>query len=154
MAMLNAQTPLAVSPIAGRARLEPILGGMGAFMFLSLAVTLPALWLDGRSLDGEGVWLKPIKFQIALAMYLLTLSFYARWVPAAVMAGRRMRLFLTAVAASVLAEMLWIAGAAMFGVQSHYNPHPLMFAVYLLMGGLAVLLTSASLVFGVAIWRD
>lgn len=152
--MSSAQTPHALPRITGRDTLEPILGGMGLFMILSLAVTLPALWLDGRILDGETVWLKPVKFQIALAMYLLTLSFYARWVPAAILNRRRMRLFLTAVSAAVLAEMLWIGGAAMFGIQSHYNTHPVLYGVYLLMGAFAVLLTTASLVFGLAIWRD
>jgi hypothetical protein len=127
---------------------------MGLLLVLSLALTLPALWIDERSLDGENLWLKPIKFQIALAIYLLTLSLYARWVPTAIMARHRMRLFLTAVSACVLAEMLWIGGAAMFAVQSHYNTLPVMYAVYLSMGAFAFLLTTASLVFGLAIWRD
>lgn len=157
MTLQIAQAP-ASFPRLGRitrlAALEPILGGMGLFLVLSLALTFPALWIDGRSLEGEIVWLKPIKFQIALAMYLLTLAFFAQWVPVAIMARRRMRLFLIAVVGAVLAEMIWIGGAAMFAIPSHYNPDPLLYALYLVMGALAVLLTSASLVFGLAIWRD
>lgn len=154
MTLLSAQTSAAFPRLARIQGFEPILGGMGLFLVLSLALTLPALWLDGRSLEGETVWLKPVKFQIALALYLLTLAFFAQWMPAAIMARRRMRLFLIAVSAAVLAEMIWIGGAAMFAIPSHYNTHPLMYGVYLLMGALAVLLTTASLVFGLAIWRD
>lgn len=154
MDMLSAKTPLTFRKMMGRDRFEPILGGMGLFLLLSLTFTLPALWLDERSLDGENLWLKPIKFQVALAIYLLTLSLYARWVPVALMDGRRMRLFLKSVSAAALVEMLWIGGAAMFGVQSHYNPHPVLYGVYMLMGAFAILLTTASLVFGLAIWRD
>lgn len=154
MAMLTAQIAPVVPRVPARHRLEPILGGMGFFMILSLALTLPALWLDGRILDAEGVWLKPVKFQIALAIHLLTLAYFARFVPRAVMAQRRMRLFLMAVAVAVLAEMIWIGGAAMYAIPSHYNTHPVMYGLYLLMGAFAVLLTTASLVFGLAIWRD
>lgn len=154
MAMLTAQIAPAAPRIPALHRFEPILGGMGFFMILSLALTLPALWLDGRTLDGEGVWLKPVKFQIALAIYLLTLAYFARFIPRPAMAQRRMRLFLMAVAGAVVAEMIWIGGAAMFAIPSHYNTHPVMYGLYLLMGAFAVLLTTTSLVFGLAIWRD
>jgi len=55
----------------------------------------------------------------------------------------------------VLAEMAWIGGAAMFGTASHFNlSGPVMEGIYGLMGLFAVTLTSASLVYGIAIWRN
>lgn len=133
---------------------EPILTRLGLGMLLSLALTVPALMLDDRSLGGANVWLKPIKFQTALAVYFLTLAVFASWLPAHVLAAPRMRLFLKLVVLATIAEMAWIGGAAMFGVASHFNTHPLLYGIYALMGGFAVLLTSASLVLGLAFWRD
>jgi len=142
-------------PVSRAARpLDPTLTAIGLAMVVSLALTLPALALDPRQFRGESVWLKPVKFQMALAIYLLTLAWFSRWLPEAVLAGRRMRIFLSAVAFGTVAEMLWIGGAAMFATASHYNSNPAMYAIYALMGAVAVLLTTVSLVFGMAFWRD
>lgn len=135
-------------------RADPILTRIALVMVLSLLLTVPALLLDGRTFQGENVWLKPIKFQIALAVYFATLAIYAIWLPEGATRTPQMRLFLTLAALASIAEMLWIGGAAMFATASHYNPQPLLSAIYGLMGVLAVLLISVSLVFGVAFWRD
>ncbi len=144
-------------PVTFRAvliRLDPILARVALAMLLSLLLTVPAYMLDDRLFQGENVWLKPIKFQVALAVYFATLAIYASWLPVRVTRGPRMRLYLTAVALATIAEMLWIGGAAMFATASHYNPAPLLYAIYAAMGAFAVLLTSVSLVFGIAFWRD
>lgn len=132
----------------------PILTRTGLAMVLSLALTVPALMLDGRSLGGESIWLKPIKFQVSLALYFLTLAAFAGWLPAPALAAPRMRLFLKLLVLAAIAEMTWIGGAAAFGVPSHYNTQPVLHGIYMLMGALAVLLISGSLVFGLAFWRD
>ena len=55
---------------------------------------------------------------------------------------------------SILAEVAWIGGAAMAGTASHFNDAtPALSALYKLMGAFAVILTSAGLVYGIAIWR-
>jgi hypothetical protein len=135
-------------------RPEPLLMRVALAMVLSLVLTGPAFLLDERLFGGENVWLKPIKFQIALAIYFATLAVMASWLPDRVMRARRMQTLLLLAALASMAEMLWIGGAAMFATASHYNPQPLFFGVYLLMGGLAVLLISVSLAFGIAFWRD
>jgi len=135
-------------------RADPILMRIALAMMLSLLVTVPAYVLDVRVFQGDNVWLKPIKFQIALAVYFATLAVYASWLPGDVTTSLRMRVFLTFVALATLAEMLWIGGAAMFATASHYNPQPVFYALYALMGAFAVMLTSASLVLGIAFWRD
>ena len=88
-------------------------------MVLSLLLTVPAFLLDDRLFRGENVWLKPIKFQIALAVYFATLAVYAAWLPEGVTRSRKTRVFLTAVALASIAEMLWIGWAAMFATASH-----------------------------------
>ena len=135
-------------------RADPILTRIALAMVLSLLLTVPALLLEDRQFQGENVWLKPIKFQIALAVYFGTLAVFATWLPQAVMRSLRMRRFLIAAGLATIAEMLWIGGAAMFGTASHYNPQPIFYVIYALMGACAVLLTSVSLVLGTAFWRD
>lgn len=59
------------------------------------------------------------------------------------------------VVACMVAEMAWIVGAAAYGTASHFNTTvPFLAGIYRLMGVLAVILTSASLIYGVLIWRD
>ena len=134
---------------------EPLFAATGLLIGLSLALTMAAMAIDPREFLGENIWLKPVKFQIALSLYLLTLAFFARWLPAGMTERRSYRLYSGMVVFAVIGELLWIGGAAMFGTASHFNvATPLMQGLYALMGALATLLTSASLVYGIAIWRN
>jgi len=136
-------------------RREPRLAG-AAFLLLSLMPpTLFAMAVDTRTFNGVNIWIKPLKFQIALFIYLATLAWFAGWLPPEKLQSRKFRLYSCAVVAAVTLEIVWIAGASVFGVGSHYNvATPFMAMVYPLMGALAVLLTSMSLVMGVMFWRD
>jgi hypothetical protein len=134
---------------------EPLFAATGVLIGLSLAPTLAAMALDQRQFLGENVWLKPIKFQIALTLYLLTLAYFARWLPVGMTARRSYRIYSGAVVFAILAELAWVNAAAMYGVASHFNvSSPVMQGIYSLMGLLAVLLTSATLVQGIAIWHN
>lgn len=134
---------------------EPLFAATGVLIGLSLAPTLAAMALDQRQFLGENVWLKPIKFQIALMLYLMTLAFFARWLPAGMTARRSYRLYSGAVVFAIIAELAWVSGAAMYGVASHFNTtNPVMQGMYTLMGLFAVLLTSATLVQGLSIRRN
>jgi hypothetical protein len=56
---------------------------------------------------------------------------------------------------AVAAEIIWIGRAASLGIASHFNESsPILAWTYRLMGGLAVLLTSSALVYGILILRD
>lgn len=124
-------------------------------MFLSLAPTLVAALLDTRLFQGENIWQKPIKFQIALGIYLITLAFFSQWLPSGFLNRRWIRVFQSIVLICILGEMLWIGGAAFLGTASHFNLNtPLAGTLYGIMGLFAVTLTSASLVWGVAIARN
>jgi hypothetical protein len=142
----------------GLARLRqdaPLLTALGLALALSLLPTLSAMQLDDRLFQGESLWLKPVKFQIALALYVLTLAVFARWLPQTLRESRLFRLYIGVVAACTVGEMLWIGGAAALGTASHFNETSgLWIALYALMGVFAVTLTSAALVMGIAIWRN
>lgn len=134
---------------------EPLFAAAGTLIAMSLLVTVPAMYLDARQFQGESVWIKPIKFQVALSIYLLSLAFFARWLPAGMTAGRLYRAYAGGAVFAVIAELVWIGGAAMFGVASHFNQsEPMMIRLYSIMGPLAVVVTSASLVLGITIWRN
>lgn len=122
---------------------------------LGLIPLFAAMSLDTRLFQDENVWIKPIKFHMALAIYLTTLAFFARYMPENTRKSRLWRGFALVVCACVLAEMLWIGGAAAAQTASHFNTaNPAMAVIYGLMGLFAVTLTSASLVMGIAVWRN
>lgn len=128
---------------------------LAMLLALSLVPLHAAMALDLRVFQGESPWLKPVKFHYALAIYLITLAFFARYLPATMRASRAWRLYSAAVMGAVLAEVVWISAAALQNTASHYNTEIPFFAmIYPVMGVLAILLTSASLVMGVAIWRN
>jgi hypothetical protein len=134
---------------------EPRFAILGLLLAFSMGPAALALDLDPRLFQGESIWLKPLKFQFALSVYLLSLAYVARFLPAGMVDRRNMRIFTAVVIVCVLAEMAWIGGAAMFGTASHFNlSGPVMEGIYGLMGLFAVTLTSASLVYGIAIWRN
>lgn len=135
-------------------RREPYFAGLAAMLVLLMAPTLFAMAVDTREFNGINVWEKPFKFQVALAVYLGTLALFAGWLPQGMTSRRSYRIFSGAVCAAVIAEMLWIGGAAANGIGSHFNvADPLMGSLYGLMGVLATFLTSASLVYGIAFLR-
>ncbi|MBL8706986.1 MAG: hypothetical protein JNM30_19185 [Rhodospirillales bacterium] len=148
-------TATGASPALALFRREPIFAA-GALVLLALAAPmLVAFALEQRTLLGENLWIKPLKFALALATYLATLAWYAGFLPPGTTAARWYRVYAGAVLVAVAGEMAWIGGAAMHGVPSHFNIHsPAMAAAYQLMGVFAVFLTTAAPVYGILILRD
>lgn len=136
-------------------RREPYFAAIASLMVIAMAPTLFAMAVDPRQFQGIDIWEKPLKFQVALAVYLGTLALFAGWLPKGMTGRLTYRIFSGVVCAAVIAEMVWIGGAAANGIGSHFNvADPVMGALYGLMGVLAVTLTSASLVYGIAFLRD
>jgi hypothetical protein len=133
----------------------PAFTALAILLFLGLVPLYAAMALDTRIFQGESPWMKPVKFHYALGVYALSLAFFARFMPDRTRAGRPWRWFTTAVTLAILAEVAWLSGAAMLNTASHFNTtEPFLTAIYQLMGAFAVLLTSASLVMGISIWRN
>lgn len=151
-------TALTAPPDRLTARLwtdAPAFTALALLIALAMVPVLAAMALDARQFGGEDIWLKPLKFHIALVIYLVTLSVFARWMTPTQREGRLWRGFVALVCLCVLAELVWIGGAAALGTGSHFNlSSPIWETLYSLMGLAAVTLTSASLVMGLAIWRN
>jgi hypothetical protein len=125
---------------------------LAVLLLLTLIPLHAAMALDGRLFAGSSPWLKPIKFHHALAVYLLSLAFFARWLPAGLRGNWAWSVFAIIVCLCVVAEVAWLSAAAMQNTASHFNTEvPLFVRLYPIMGALAVTLTLPSLVMGVAI---
>lgn len=132
----------------------PAFTGLALFIGLAAIPLLAAATLDQREFLNAPVWQKPLQFHLALSTFILTLAFFARFLPHG-MTTRNWRIYAGIVTFCILAELLWVGGAAAFGTASHFNvDNPVMATLYGLMGLFAVILTSPSLVMGIAIWRN
>lgn len=120
---------------------------------LAAVPLIAALALDPRSFQGDSVWLKPLKFHLALTVYTGTLTLFAMLLPEGTFSTRRWRLYIGLVSFCILAEVVWIGGAAALGTASHFNIDGIWGTLYGLMGLAAVTLTSLSLAMAPAFWR-
>lgn len=82
------------------------------------AVTFIALLIDSRTLLGANVWLKPFKFCVSGAIYIITLGYFMTLYPYSKI---KKVLFGHLVAWTLLVELLIIILQGARGVQSHYN---------------------------------
>jgi hypothetical protein len=132
-------------------RAAPQLVALTAVLLFAAVPVALAMAIDTRSFNGESIWLKPLKFHIALALYTGTLAIYALALPEGTLVGRNWRRYQAVVVAAIVAEVVWIGGAAALGTGSHFNTT--IPGLYPAMGAAAVILTSISLAMGLAFWR-
>ncbi len=148
---------IAMTPTRTPARIwtdAPAFAGLGVFVALTAIPLLAAAMIDTRVFLDAPVWQKPLQFHLALSVYILTLAWFARFMPSG-MTSRAWRIYAGVVSFCILAELVWVGGAASYATASHFNTdNAIMGAIYGLMGLFAVILTSASAVMGVAIWRN
>lgn len=111
--------------------------------------------VDSRQLGGVGVWVKPMKFQLSVALHLATLA----WVAGRL--GEEWRLGWVVQAVLLLAVLMAVLEVAYITVQgamqqgSHFNLTTRFHAtMYSLMATGAVVLTSAAAVLGVVALLD
>ena len=126
-------------------RAEPRYFDAALVLLVCALLTALALVVDDRKFDGVPVWLKPLKFQLGLAIYAVSLAFYARYHTLAFRETRIYRTFTWLVIACIVAETVWITASAGLGKASHYDvSSPAMQILYGLMGVGAAILTSAA----------
>ena len=128
------------------------LTGAGLLMLAVLVPSLVGLAADERMVTGAPVWLKPAKFAISTAIYMLTLA----WIFTLLPEWPRTRRFVGWVTAIVLVlEVGIIDLQAWRGTTSHFNVGtPLDAALFLTMGLAIVVQTLGSIAAAVAVWRQ
>lgn len=131
-----------------------LLARCGIFLIALLPVFLLAFAFDTRTILDTNVWLKPIKFCVALIVYTLTLSWFSNYLAPEWRRSERFHGFSIVVVAAIILEMIWLSYAASIAEQAHFNQtHATLKYIYFLMGVLATVLTSQSLVIGLGIQK-
>lgn len=124
------------------------------FVALAALPLMAAFGLDDRMFQGDNIWLKPLKFHLALTVYTGTLVLYAMLLPEGTFTSRRWRMYFGIVTLAILAELVWIGTAAALGTGSHFNVTGIWNVIYSIMGLAAVILTSPTLAMAPAFWRQ
>lgn len=124
--------------------LEPRLTA-AAFAMLALAVPTLFAWLiDVRQFHGVDTWIKPLKFELSVALYLLTLALFLPLASDRFRASWLGRYMVWPVIVPIVLEVLYIAWRASRVEASHYNRDDWIgIALYALMGIGAVMFTIA-----------
>jgi len=101
------------------------------------------------------VWLKPMHFELSIAIHLATLALLVPFLSETWQRSRLIRWTMLISVFANVAEVIYISLQAARGEASHFNQtSPLAFALYGLMGLGAVLIVLGSGVFGYGIWRS
>lgn len=132
-------------------RTDPLLTGTGLLLLLLAVPSVSGIWLDPRIITGAPAWLKPSKFAVSTAIYVLTLA----WVFTHLPDWPRMRRIVGRTTAFVLLfEVAVIDLQAWRGTTSHFNVGaPLDAALFSAMGVSILVQTLSSIAVAVALWR-
>ena len=122
-----------------------------AWSFAPLGIVLAvANVVDGRTVLGEPVWVKPLKFTVSIALYAAALA----WPLARVRTSRPVRVAAAAARTALVFEQVLISLQAARGVRSHFNNTSSFDAgVYAAMGALVLVVWAATLTVAVACAR-
>lgn len=91
------------------------------FMAAATLVLIPPAMLDARTLDGVGVWAKPVKFAIALSLHFATLAVLAQFLSLETRRGRGFARLVSWSVGFALFEIAYLSLQAARGRQSHFN---------------------------------
>lgn len=124
---------------------------------LMLALLIPtglAYLLDERQTHGVSGWIKPMKFEMSLAIHFATLALLLALVAPAVRAGRLIRGSMLVAATLAVLEVAYMMVQAGRGRPSHFNNDtPLEEALYAVMGLGATTIVVATFLVGLTLWR-
>jgi hypothetical protein len=128
------------------------LTGAGLLMLAAFAVALVGLLVDPRTITGMPAWLKPAKFAISTAIYMLTLAWIFTYLPSWV---KLRRIIGRATAAILVLEVVIIYMQAGRGMTSHFNSAtPLDTVLFSVMGIAIGVQTVLAIVVATAVWRE
>jgi hypothetical protein len=133
---------------------QPVLAGTALVMVGLTLPTLAAYAFDARMLAGANVWLKPLKFELAFALYFATLAWLWGYLPRVARQRRFLSTYASAAAATAFLELGYIILQAARGVPSHFNEStPVEAVLFALMGAGSLVIMGTSLVLAVALMR-
>ncbi|MCA1850251.1 MAG: hypothetical protein LC672_04185, partial [Acidobacteria bacterium] len=99
-------------------RRDPLLFWVSAAHLLLVPLMLAVAPFDDRLVTGINPWIKPVKFALANALYMLTVGWLFHHLPAGGKARRRVSQL---VALTITAETVLITLQAARGTTSHFN---------------------------------
>lgn len=118
-----------------------------------LAPTLLAMMFDDRQLNGINIWIKPMHFELALAVHFATLVVLLQLTNPQGRTSAVVRWSMNAAAFSALFEIGYISLQAARGRGSHFNLSTQIEAVsYMIMGAGALMIVIGSFAAGIQIW--
>ena len=121
---------------------DPLLLRTAVLLGLLAPVSAVLVVVDARVLDGANIWLKPLKFQVSVAVFLATLAVMMPLTKASFRRGAAGRITVWTAVSTGVFEIVWITLRAGIGERSHYATEtPFGAAMYALMGVAAVLLS-------------
>ncbi len=123
------------------------LGWATALSLALIPVTLILLAADPRWLDGEALWLKPLKFQVSMAALCATLALAVLAAGPGAAASLWVRVPSVAVAGTAFYELAFLGLQAARGVRSHFNADTLFDRI----GGTTMAAGAGVLVLGAAL---
>ncbi|MEM7781326.1 MAG: hypothetical protein AAF697_13130 [Pseudomonadota bacterium] len=127
---------------------------LALLMAASFIVFVPAMLIDPRVLDSAGVWVKPQKFNVSLALHFFTIAVLLQLVPKDVRTGPPLVIFSYLAGIALVFEYVWVSLQAGQAKRSHFNFETQFDAMmYGLMGLGAFLLMTIALALAVQIWR-
>lgn len=97
-------------------RRNPVLSLAGGLMIAGFIVASAAYVVDGRTVAGVSVWLKPMKFAISIAVYLWTLAWLVHYLE-----SRRAVTTSHLIALVMVLEFVLIFSQSARGTASHFN---------------------------------
>jgi hypothetical protein len=151
---LDAASAAMASARDRRGSLESIVFQAAALMLAFTIPTLAALALDDRQLHGVSVWDKPLKFEISLAIHLITLGLLSRTLSPAMAGASRIRAAYVVSACAALGETAYIVLQAARARDSHFNfSTPVEAIMYAMMGIGATALVVCAFIIGFGIHR-
>lgn len=126
----------------------------GCILALVPATVVAAL-VDDRTLDGAGVWTKPLKFETSLAIYAATLALMMPLAGSAFARSRAARWIVGIMVSGSAIELFWIILQAARGERSHFNDQSTIGQVmYGVMGVFAVAFVLVPIPLARSAWRE
>ena len=132
-------------------RRSPLVWVAAAVLLLAVPTAALAV-LDPVQVTGANGWVKPLKFELSIALYAVTLA----WLVTRLRRGRRLAGALGTVAGALLVvEMAIVLGAAALGTTSHFNTStPTHAAAWAVLGASIAAVWLITAVVGVLLWRS